>query len=67
MFRTFIYLAALTLPVAIFLLFGIVGILTCVALAWLTLAISTGAEDADASTPGVRSIAHPPSELTAHS
>jgi hypothetical protein len=66
MFRGIIYLAALALPVAIYALFGIAGILSCVVLAWLTLAISTDAEVPETLGADAASL-HPHPELTARS
>ena len=67
MFRGIIFLAALALPVAIYALFGIVGILSCVVLAWLTLAMSTDAEVPEvlSADAGAALRSHP--ELTARS
>jgi len=65
MFRSIIYLAALALPVAIYMLFGIAGILSCVVLAWLTLAMSTDAEVTESADARAGLRSHP--ELTARS
>lgn len=67
MFRGIIYLAALALPVAIYALFGIVGILSCVVLAWLTLAMSTDAEAPEGAMADGPAGLRPHPELTARS